>query len=32
MTAREEVLRDLRHLGLDRTAVRLMQEDIAAIY
>ena len=31
MTAREEVLRDLRHLGLDRTAVRLMQEDIRRI-
>ncbi len=31
MTAKEELLRDLRNLSLDRKAVRLMQEDIARI-
>jgi DNA-directed RNA polymerase sigma subunit (sigma70/sigma32) len=31
MNAKEEFLRDLRNLSLDREAVRLMQEDIARI-
>ena len=31
MNAKEEFLRDLRSLSLDREAVRLMQEDIARI-
>lgn len=31
MNAKEEFLRDLRNLSLDRKAVRLMQEDIARI-
>ena len=31
MTGKEEILRALRNLALDRTAVRLMREDIARI-
>lgn len=31
MTVKDEILRDLRNLSLDRTAVLLMQEDISRI-